>query len=282
MDYSNVKYSTTKTLIKCNSSLPKNAAKLDGGLRKAGFCKSSNNTAPLITIITANFNDGRHLEQTILSVLRLEYDNIEYIVIDGGSKDESVQVLKKYEHAIDYWRSEPDRGIYDAMNKGWDIANEHAFILFLGSGDTIKSLPSDMTVYKKEEIIYGNVILSENKVFTSVADSRLRFRNTLHHQALLINKSIHTKPPFNINYKINADFDFNQRLFKMHYKFTKAENFLAGALPHGISSTINFEKFNIVKKNYGIFSAFLALIFDLCFILRKIVYPIVKTTRISI
>jgi glycosyltransferase involved in cell wall biosynthesis len=275
----NPEYSTTQRLIKNEAELSQTSRSSEGGLRTIGYTKSADSLNPLITIITANFNDGKFLEQTILSVLQLKYSNIEYIVIDGGSKDASIQVLKKYEHAIDYWISEPDKGIYDAMNKGWQLANNNAFILYLGSGDTIQSLPPKMNTFQKDEIVFGNVMLNQNKVFTSIADFRLRFRNTLHHQALLINKSVHPQPPFNTQYKINADFDLNQRLFKMHYKFTKADNFLASALPHGISSSINFEKFKIVKKNYGIFSAFLTLIFDLFFIPRKIVYPIVKTIK---
>lgn len=275
----NPNFSTTRQLYKGDHFINPQENKLEGGLRKAGYYKATDNSNPLISIITVTYNAGSYLEKTILSVLQLEYLNIEYIIIDGGSKDATLGLLQKYDSAIDYWVSEPDKGIYDAMNKGWKSANKDAFILYLGSGDAIRSLPSDMKIYGKDEIIYGQVILNSNTVFASFVDNRLRFRNTLHHQALLINKSIHPQPPFDINYKINGDFDFNQRLFKMGYKFVKAENFLSDTLPHGISSTISFEKFKIVKKNYGLFSALLTLIFDLFFIPTRIIYPVIKTIK---
>jgi glycosyltransferase involved in cell wall biosynthesis len=278
----NSKYSTTRSLIKCDKSnqVPSIPNRVDGGLRKAHLWKAASDSNPLVTIITVTFNGAQFLEQTIRSVLELAYSNIEYIIIDGGSKDGTVDILLKYNEQIDYWVSEPDEGIYDAMNKGWSLANEQSFILYLGAGDTIKSLPANMNTYKSDEIIYGNVMLSPTKVFLSKADSRLCFRNTLHHQALLINKSIHPEPPFNKCFKINADFDFNQRLFKIKYKFIKAENFLSCALPHGISGTYHLmEAFYIVKKNYGIFHAILAVMFSLFFIPRIIVYPLVKTQK---
>lgn len=71
-----------------------------------------------ISIITVSYNAAATIEQTILSVIRQDYPNIEYIVIDGGSTDGTVDMIRKYEDQIAYWVSEPDAGIYDAMNKG--------------------------------------------------------------------------------------------------------------------------------------------------------------------
>ncbi|TVR02186.1 MAG: glycosyltransferase, partial [Desulfovibrionales bacterium] len=89
-----------------------------GGLRTQGLFKHSLPDKPLITVITVVLNGAKHLEETILSVLNQTYDNVEYIIIDGGSTDETLDIIRKYEHAIDYWVSEKDEGIYDAMNKG--------------------------------------------------------------------------------------------------------------------------------------------------------------------
>lgn len=75
---------------------------------------------PKITIVTPNFNGGAYLEQTIQSVLSQDYPNLEYIIIDGGSMDDSVSIIKKYESQLAYWVSEPDKGLYDAVQKGFD------------------------------------------------------------------------------------------------------------------------------------------------------------------
>jgi len=77
---------------------------------------------PRISIVTPNLNGGRFLERTILSVINQGYPNLEYIVIDGGSTDDSVEIIKKYEDHISYWRSEKDHGIYDALNFGFQLA----------------------------------------------------------------------------------------------------------------------------------------------------------------
>jgi glycosyltransferase involved in cell wall biosynthesis len=254
----NPKFSTTRSLILTESASPikLNAKGPEGGLRKAGYGKITNEQNPLISIITVTFNNSRSLEQTIKSVLELEYPNIEYIIIDGGSKDGTVEILRRNNDLIDYWVSEPDDGIYDAMNKGWSLANKDAFILYLGAGDTIKSLPSDMATYKSTEIVYGKVLLGGGKTFESKADFRLRLTNTLHHQALLINKSIHPEPPFDKRFKVYADFDFSQRLYKKGFKFIKSENFLSSASPAGASKThYRSEMAAVIRKNYGPFYA---------------------------
>lgn len=105
----------------------------EGGLRLSGYYKSSC-SQPLLTIITAVFNGESHLEETILSVLNQTYDNVEFIIIDGGSTDGTLDIIKKYEHAIDYWISEPDKGISDAFNKGVQLASGD-YINFQGDGD---------------------------------------------------------------------------------------------------------------------------------------------------
>jgi glycosyltransferase involved in cell wall biosynthesis len=95
----------------------------EGGLRAKGFFKRSLSDKPLITVVTVVFNGAATLEDTIQSVIGQTYDNIEYIVIDGGSTDGTIEILKQYEHAIDYWVSEKDKGLYDAMNKGIALAS---------------------------------------------------------------------------------------------------------------------------------------------------------------
>ena len=83
---------------------------------------SNNKKKPLVSIITVVYNGEKYLEQTIQSVINQSYKNIEYLIIDGGSTDGTLDIIKKYENNISYWISEPDRGLYDAMNKGIKLA----------------------------------------------------------------------------------------------------------------------------------------------------------------
>lgn len=115
----------------------------EGGLRVQGYFKQAGDVGfadvaaypkPLITIITAVFNGEKTLEKSIQSVLAQSYDNVEYIVVDGGSRDGTIDILKKYENAIDYWVSQPDAGIYDAWNRGVRLATGE-WIAFLGADD---------------------------------------------------------------------------------------------------------------------------------------------------
>ena len=93
-------------------------------------------TNPLISIITVTYNAAETIEETILSVINQSFDNFEFLIIDGGSTDDTINVIKKFQHKIDYWKSEPDSGIYDAMNKGVKSAKGE-FIYFLGGDDLL-------------------------------------------------------------------------------------------------------------------------------------------------
>ena len=90
---------------------------------------------PLVSIVTVVYNGENFLEETIKSVINQTYENIEYIIIDGGSTDGTVDIIKKYEDKINYWVSEKDAGIYDAMNKGIE-AFKGDYINFLNAGDS--------------------------------------------------------------------------------------------------------------------------------------------------
>ena len=111
----------------------------EGGLRTRGYFKQSLPDKPLITVITVVFNGAAYLEDTIKSVINQTYDNVEYVIVDGGSTDGSVGIIKKYEGLIDYWVSEKDGGIYDAMNKGVKVSTSD-WVNLLNSGDVFNSI----------------------------------------------------------------------------------------------------------------------------------------------
>jgi glycosyltransferase involved in cell wall biosynthesis len=244
--------------------LPSNASrKGQGGLRTRGYYKTNHPDNPLITIITVGSNDNTHIEQTILNVIHLPYDNIEYIIIDGGSADGTNDTLKDYDGCIDYWVSEPDGGLYDAMNKGWRVVSCEGAILFLGAGDKILRLPGDCNALEKQQVIFGRVQLGTSRIFKSRINWTLKLANTLHHQALLIPKALHIEPPFDTRYRVYADFDFNLRLMKkgVHWHYDK--DFLAYALPGGASQVYSSEAYIIARKNYGLIFGALAYLFYL-------------------
>ena len=217
---------------------------------------------PLITVITVVLNGERTLEETIKSVISQTYPNVEYIIIDGGSTDGTLDIIKKYEDYIDYWVSEPDKGIYDAMNKGWSLVNDDSRILFLGAGDMVKSFPltKELEDYS-DYVIYGKVELA-NSVFKSKHGWRLKLGNTLHHQGLLVPKKFHRLPPFNIKYPIYADYDFNLRLYKSKVKFYYSDHFIGYAMPGGISKQLKvLEMSSISFRNFGIFWGILSFLY---------------------
>ncbi len=235
---------------------------------------------PHITVITVVYNGDAFLEETIKNVINLPYENLSYVIIDGGSTDKSVNIIKKYQDKISYWISEKDQGIYDAMNKGWNAAADDSFILFLGAGDRILSLPKNMENFFDADVVYGNVHIGEDNYFISKLSFLLMFFNTLHHQALLIRKSIHKRNPFDIKFKLYADFDFNQRLWKHGVKFARSEDFISYALPNGISYKYSiWESLRVVVKNFGIF--FGLIYFPLLAVARLLQFISKKRASIS-
>jgi glycosyltransferase involved in cell wall biosynthesis len=219
------------------------------------------NTGARISVITVVLNDATHLEATIQSVIEKKTTvNLDYLIIDGGSTDGTIEIIRRYDNQLYYWISERDSGIYDAMNKGWAAATDDSFILFLGAGDLLISLPDNMARYNRNDVVYGNVLMGRESVFTARAGFHLKLYNSLHHQALLVNKACHPGAPFNTGYRLYGDFDFNQRLMKSGARFIFSPQFNAYAHPGGLSYKQDFsESLRIIRKNYGYFWMLLAL-----------------------
>ena len=235
------------------------------------------NSTGRISIVTVVKNGACHLEETIVSIVeKMATVEIDYIIIDGGSIDGTTDIIKKYADKITYWISEPDNGIYDAMNKGWAVAAENSFILFIGAGDRIISLPGDMNCYCQDDVVYGSVQMGENTTFRARADFHLKIYNSLHHQALLVNKARHLSPPFKCRYPVYADFDLNQRLKKSGANFIYSQDFISYARPGGVSDQNCFtESLSVITANYGFLWAAIAL---LSYYTMKVI-PILKRLR---
>lgn len=214
-----------------------------------------------ISIITVVKNEALHLEKTIQSVIgKKKSAVIDYIIVDGGSTDGTLEVIRKYIDQISCLISEHDNGIYNAMNKGWDAAAADSHILFLGAGDLLVSLPDNVDSLSSSDVVYGSVFMGENMVFKPRSDFHLKLYNSLHHQALLVSKALHPAPPFDIRFPVYADFDFNQRLLRGGANFLAAPSFKTYALPGGISDRSTCaESFRVIYKNFGICWVLLAM-----------------------
>ena len=166
-----------------------------------------------LSIITINYNNKSGLQKTINSVINQTYTNYEYIIIDGGSIDGSKEVMERYEDKITYWVSEPDKGIYNAMNKGIrEAKGEYCF--FLNSGDwLINNNILSLVFYDNiidEDIVYGDIETSIGKITYPERVTLLYFiHNSICHQASFIKRSLFQKYGFySENYKIISDWEF--------------------------------------------------------------------------
>ena len=116
-------------------------------MTRAGLLKNAasecNGSLMKVTIITTVYNRVVDLDKTIQSVLQFARPGLDYIVIDGGSTDGSVELIRAHSGRLVHWHSEPDDGVYDAMNKGWAAADPDSRVIFLGAGDLLLSLPDD-------------------------------------------------------------------------------------------------------------------------------------------
>lgn len=171
----------------------------------------------LLSIITINFNNSEGLRKTIESVVSQTFKNFEFIVIDGGSTDQSVAVIREFEEKINYWVSEKDGGIYNAMNKGMQVANG-TYFLFLNSGDFLVSseiIQSVIPFLDGTDIVYGDLLIAETDAkWVKKYDHPICFfyftYDTLPHQGSFISRTILSN--FNLSYdeslKIASDWKF--------------------------------------------------------------------------
>jgi glycosyltransferase involved in cell wall biosynthesis len=125
-------------MLNSNDIITASKIKTEGGIRVRGNVKLSVSNKPLLTVITVVFNGAATIEHTICSVIEQTHDSVEHIIIDGGSTDATLDILRKYEDRIDYWMSEKDAGIYDAMNKGIALARG-SYIGMLNADDFFAS-----------------------------------------------------------------------------------------------------------------------------------------------
>lgn len=209
------------------------------------------NVKHLISIITVSYNAERTIESTILSVINQTYNNVEYIVIDGGSKDETLDIIKKYDRRITSWVSEADGGVYDAMNKGIKQASGE-WILFLNCGDVFSSntvLSELIGLLKETEatVIYGDTFYafssSLKKRVNALPIERIKKKMPFCHQSTFLRTSIAKEYLFDCTYKICGDYHQFYRIFQSGKLFIHVPFLISVYNQSGISlSNLNEEK----------------------------------------
>jgi glycosyltransferase involved in cell wall biosynthesis len=210
-----------------------------------------------LSTITVSLNNYSGLRKTVESVIAQNFNGIEFLIIDGGSKDDSVEVMKEFNEKISYWVSEPDKGIYNAMNKGIYKAKGE-YLLFLNSGDFLvnNGIISEVFAHNFEsDLILGNIVTKDNYEIklNFTIDLANIWKYGAHHQAMFIKRSLFEQIGFyNENGDITADWQFlMQVLFKFKKRFTYIDKIISVYDMHGISSNPeNKKRINQEKKRF--------------------------------
>jgi len=220
---------------------------------------------PKLSVITVVFNNVKDIERTLNSVLGQSYPNIEYIIVDGGSTDGTMEILSTYKDRFALLISEPDKGIYDAMNKGLRNASGD-YVLFMNSGDEIYDAHTVEHIFSSSEdadIYYGETELYDEN-WTPIGLRRhrtpeqfdwksFRYGMNISHQAIYVRRSI--APYYNLKYPLSADIDWVIKAAKKARKITSTRLVVAKYLVGGLSKKRHRqslkERFRIFSHHYG-------------------------------
>jgi glycosyltransferase involved in cell wall biosynthesis len=226
---------------------------MEGGLRAKNIIKEPGADKPLLSIVTVVLNGEKYLTQTIQSVLNQNYPNTEYIIIDGGSKDKTVEIIRSFENKIDFWASERDHGIFEAMNKG----------IRLCRGEMIGILNSDDFYCENifyeivntfnatgAEIVYGNMRIGEKSEKPDL--SQMDKKPAIFHPACFVRKRIYDRIGlYDEAFKISSDYEFLLRCLRNNVRFHYLDKDFTVFRPGGMSSKCasNIEGYRIMKRH---------------------------------
>ncbi len=207
-----------------------------------------------ISVVTVCYNAVQTIEKTILSVINQTYQNVEYIIIDGASTDGTIDIINKYRDKIAYFVSEPDKGIYDAMNKGIKAATGD-WINFMNAGDTFysNSVIADVVPYIKSDtrIVYGDTMLMYSKgqkLYKPSSMNDLNKKMFFNHQSSFADINCMKDLMFDDSYKLCADYKFHYDTYRKGLKFQYIPVIIANYdAQNGVSS----KQYPLMLKEYG-------------------------------
>ncbi len=235
----------------------------EGGRRLRGDLARGRVGAPLVTIITVCWNSAKTIEQMIRSVMDQTYGNVEHLVIDGGSTDGTLDILRTYDASIGYFLSEPDEGLYHAMNKGLELA-QGDYILMLNSDDwyqpdTVARLAAAME-YSGYDFAgalarYVNADGSSYVLRSMPFDHSVLLRMPLRHETMMIPATLYDRiGPYNTDYPIIADYEFTVRLFEAGATYYELRDPLLNFRTEGVSNTakdrLDAEMRRLISRNF--------------------------------
>ena len=220
-----------------------------------------------ISIITVVYNGEKVLERTIKSIRNQTFSDIEYIIIDGNSKDGTKAIIEKYKSEISQWISEPDKGLYDAMNKGLRLAKGE-YVIFLNAGDQFQEKTTVEQVFRNPviaDVYYGETMMV-NDANEDIGLRRLKAPEILSweslingmlvcHQSFIMKREI--APEYNLRYKIAADYEWMLQCLKKSKTIVNTHQIIARFLDGGMNKsniqTALKERFGVMVKQYGFF-----------------------------
>ena len=235
-----------------------------------------NHPHPKFSIITVTYNAEKVLEDTIQSVIFQTYRNVEYIIVDGASKDHTLEIVNKYHNRINKVISEPDKGLYDAMNKGIQLATGD-YLCFLNAGDkfhdseTLQKVVHTLKGQELPDVIYGETaIVDEEGHFLHMrrlsTPAHLNWKSfkqgmLVCHQAFFANRELAINHLYDLQYRFSADFDWCIRIMKKAKCLHNTRLTLIDYLNEGMTTQNHKaslkERFRIMAKHYGLISTIL-------------------------
>ena len=233
-----------------------------GGLRTRGYVVQNKTGKPLITVITVVLNNNLHIEQAILSVIAQNYDNIEFIIIDGGSTDGTLEIIRRFDDRIHLWVSEKDGGIYQAMNKGLELASGD-YVGMLNSDDWLEPDALKLiieTFTPRIDFVYGDIHVTDLqgnilgiKSAERPIEKSLPYRMPFAHQGFYARRAVIKQAGgYKSEYRLSADLELICRLvhlgFKGAYIPVVLANFRQGGASGGIRTFLETRR---IATEYG-------------------------------
>lgn len=239
---------------------------MKGGKRTTGDTKTGTAEAPLISVITVVFNGEAFLERTIKSVLGQDYPNVEYIVVDGASSDGTLDIIKNYEDRLDLWVSEPDKGIYDAMNKGLELCNGE-LIGMINADDhyapgVFRAMANASIQYPEKNIFHGDITIDYGDGQLKVKKARqpgflLKYwEMVLNHPSFFVRWKVYNNNHFDTELRVCSDHKWTLGAYlndpaQFHYLEKTIAFFSAGGASMSIPLGKVLKEGNKVSKDLG-------------------------------